>query len=79
MDTCSDEEAEPGVGSVASSATGEDDIESSRVKQKDLRYLKFPALPENAGAFRSLRNSVLPMIRFRMGSESHDANGRRDS
>ena len=51
-------EVAPGV----SSGQAEDDIEVRRVKQKDLRYLKFPALPENAGAFRSWRNSVIPMI-----------------
>ena len=32
------------------------------MKQKDLHYLKFPALPENTGAFRQWRNSVVFML-----------------
>ena len=51
-------------GSVLGSALsgGEGDVESLHVKQKDLHHLKFPSLPDNAGAFRQWRNSVTPMI-----------------
>ena len=39
-----------------------DDIEMKHVKPKDLHYLKFPAVPEDAGAFRQFRNSVVLML-----------------
>ena len=48
------------LGSVFSGREG--DLESQHVKQKDLHHLKFPSLPDNAGAFRQWRNSVIPMI-----------------
>ena len=38
------------------------DFELAHIKQKDLHCLKFPALPENAGAYRQWRNSVIPML-----------------
>ena len=39
-----------------------EDVESQHVKQKDLRYLKVPSLPESAGAFRAWRNSMVPLM-----------------
>ena len=63
IDTESDpEEVQRDAAPSVSSGRAEEDIEMQRIKQKDLHYLKFPALPDNAGAFRSWRNSVIPMI-----------------
>ena len=39
-----------------------EDVQSQHVKQKDLRYLKVPSLPESAGAFRAWRNSMVPLM-----------------
>ena len=63
MDTASSaEEAAEAVQPAAAGSGLEEDKESVRVKQKDLYHMKFPALPDNAGAFRAWRNSVVPMI-----------------
>ena len=58
----SDDEG-PGQGSRSSAPSiGAEDLELLHVKQKDLHYLKFPSLPDNAGAYRQWRNSVVPML-----------------
>eukprot|EP00439_Symbiodinium_sp_Y106_P044215 s212_g5.t1 len=63
MDTMSSAEAEAEPAPSASTGPGaDDDLESLHVKQKDLHHMKFPSLPENAGAFRAWRNSIVPMI-----------------
>ena len=54
-------EAEP-APSASTGPGADDDLESLHVKQKDLHHMKFPSLPENAGAFRAWRNSIVPMI-----------------
>ena len=50
------------TGTSASPAPEKEDLEQKHVKHKDLHHLKFPALPQNAGAFRQWRNSVVPML-----------------
>ena len=57
MDSGSEEEGKgaSAPGRPGTPAPAEEDVESSHVKQKDLHYMKFPALPESAGAFRAWR------------------------
>ena len=64
MDSGSEDEGKgvSGPGRPGTPAPAEEDVESSHVKQKDLHYMKFPALPESAGAFRAWRNSIVPML-----------------
>ena len=64
MDSGSEDEGKgaSAPGRPGTPAPAEEDVESSHVKQKDLHYMKFPALPESAGAFRAWRNSIVPML-----------------
>ena len=63
VDTASSAEGEAEAAQSAAAEPGhEEDIESVHVKQKDLRHMNFPSYPENAGAFRAWRNSIVPMI-----------------
>ena len=63
IDTASSAEEEAEAAPSASTGPcNDEDLEALHVKQKDLRHMKFPSLPENAGAFRAWRNSIVPMI-----------------
>ena len=63
IDTASSAEGDEEAARPATTASvHEGDLESAHVKQKDLHHMKFPSLPENAGAFRTWRNSIVPMI-----------------